>query len=57
MVLGGYLQDRTGSFTATAVLFAGSLVLAGLLALTIRLREKPRDTVSTGSPNLPRAAE
>jgi MFS family permease len=55
--LGGYLQDRTGSFSATALLFAGSLALAGLLVLTIRLREKPSDTVTTGSPTLPRAAE
>jgi sugar phosphate permease len=36
--LGGYLQDKTGSFTATAILFAGALFLAGLLALTIRSR-------------------
>jgi sugar phosphate permease len=55
--LGGYLQDRTGSFTATAVLFAASLALAGLLVLTIRLREKPRDTVTAtgGSSQLPPA--
>lgn len=33
--LGGYLQDRTGSFVATAMLFAGALLLAGLLALSI----------------------
>lgn len=43
--LGGYLQDRTGSFFATAMLFAAALLLAGLLVLTIRLREKPRETV------------
>jgi MFS family permease len=43
--LGGYLQDRTGSFTATAVLFAGALLIAGLLVLTIRLRDKPAATV------------
>jgi sugar phosphate permease len=55
--LGGYLQDRTGSFFATAILFAGSLALAGIVVMTIRLREKPSDQVSTGSPNLPRAAE
>ncbi|MCB8875330.1 MFS transporter [Acidisoma silvae] len=46
--LGGYLQDRTGSFTATAVLFAGALLLSGLLVLTIRLREKPAATVPPG---------
>jgi sugar phosphate permease len=55
--LGGYLQDRTGSFFATALMLAASLALAGIVALTIRLRERPSDTVSTGSPNLPRAAE
>jgi sugar phosphate permease len=55
--LGGYLQDRTGSFFATAILFACSLALAGILVLTIRLREKPRDSVTTGSPPMPRAAE
>lgn len=43
--LGGYLQDRTGSFVATAMLFAGALLLAGLLVLTIRLREAPRQSV------------
>jgi sugar phosphate permease len=53
--LGGYLRDRTGSFFATAILFAASLALAGVLVMTIRLREKPRDTVTTGS--LRRAAE
>jgi MFS family permease len=37
--LGGYLQDVTHSFTATAFLFAGSLFLAGLIMLTIRIRE------------------
>jgi MFS family permease len=55
--LGGYLQDRTGSFFATALLLAGSLALAGIVVLTIRLREMPSDTVSTGRPILPRAAE
>jgi sugar phosphate permease len=52
--LGGYLQDRTGSFTATAVLFAASLAAAGLLVLTIRLREAPRASVAaTASPGRP----
>ena len=46
--LGGYLQDKTGSFFATAMLFAGSLALAGIVVMTIRLREKPSDTVTTG---------
>jgi sugar phosphate permease len=46
--LGGYLQDRTGSFTATAVLFAGALLISGLLVLTIRLRDKPAATVQQG---------
>jgi sugar phosphate permease len=56
--LGGYLQDRTGSFTATAVLFAVSLVLAGLLVLTIRLREAPRQTVAAAaSPGRPARRE
>ena len=55
--LGGYLQDRTGSFSATALLFAASLALAGILMMTIRLREKPHDAVTTGSSSLPRAAE
>jgi sugar phosphate permease len=55
--LGGYLQDRTGSFTATAVLFAVSLVLAGLLVLTIRLREAPRQTVAAASAGLPTRGE
>jgi sugar phosphate permease len=48
--LGGWLQDRTGSFFATAMLFAGALALAGLLALTIRFRDKPHETVSAGLP-------
>jgi sugar phosphate permease len=48
--LGGWLQDKTGSFTATAVLFAVSLALAGVLALTIRFRDKPRETVSARLP-------
>ncbi|HEX3984247.1 MAG TPA: MFS transporter, partial [Acidisoma sp.] len=52
--LGGYLQDRTGSFTATAVLFAGALFLAGLLVLTIRSRERPAAGVTVDlSPDLP----
>jgi sugar phosphate permease len=56
--LGGYLQDKTGSFTATAVLFAASLVLAGLLVLTIRLREAPRQTVAAAaSPGRPARRE
>jgi sugar phosphate permease len=56
--LGGYLQDRTGSFTATAVLFAASLAAAGLLVLTIRLREAPRASVAaTASPGLPAGRE
>ena len=55
--LGGYLQDKTGSFFATAMLFAGSLALAGILMMTIRLRERPRDTVTSRSPKMPRAAE
>jgi MFS family permease len=57
--LGGYLQDRTGSFTATAVLFAVSLALAGLLVLTIRLREKPLETVAAAvaSPGRPTVRE
>jgi sugar phosphate permease len=46
--LGGYLQDRTGSFTATAVLFAGALLISGLLVLTIRLRDNPAATVQRG---------
>ncbi|MCB8881024.1 MFS transporter [Acidisoma cellulosilytica] len=52
--LGGYLQDRTGSFTATAMLFAGALLLSGLLVLTIRLRERPAAKVEPGlTPGLP----
>lgn len=53
--LGGWLQDKTGSFFATAILFAGSLALAGVLALTIRFRDKPRETVAAAgaSPRMP----
>ena len=49
--LGGYLQDRTGSFTATAVLFAGALLLSGLLVLTIRFKDRPSATrLTSGLP-------
>ncbi|MGC8527595.1 MFS transporter [Acidiphilium sp.] len=37
--LGGYLQDKTHNFYATAILFAISLFAAGLVMLTIRVRE------------------
>jgi MFS family permease len=49
--LGGYLQDVTHSFFATALLFAGSLFLAGILMLTIPLRGvAPREAVVLGAP-------
>ncbi len=49
--LGGYLQDVTHSFFATAMLFAGSLFLAGLLMLTIPLRRvSSRNAVPLGAP-------
>jgi MFS family permease len=37
--LGGYLQDVTGNFYATAILFAASLFAAGLLMLTVVVRD------------------
>jgi len=37
--LGGYLQDVTGNFYATAILFAVSLFAAGLLMLTVVVRD------------------
>ena len=40
--LGGYLQDVTHNFYATAILFAVSLFVAGLLMMTIRVRETPQ---------------
>ena len=40
--LGGYLQDVTHNFYATAILFAVSLFVAGLLMMTIHIRDTPR---------------
>ncbi|GBQ27632.1 MFS transporter [Acidiphilium acidophilum] len=37
--LGGYLQDVTGNFYATAILFAVSLFAAGVLMLTVVVRD------------------
>jgi MFS family permease len=49
--LGGYLQDVTHSFFATAMLFAGSLFVAGLLMLTVHVRDwAPRAGVPLGEP-------
>ncbi|HET9148772.1 MAG TPA: MFS transporter [Acetobacteraceae bacterium] len=48
--LGGYLQDVTHSFFATAILFAGSLFLAGLLMMTVRTRAVARDVVPGAVP-------
>ena len=48
--LGGYLQDVTHSFFATAILFAGSLFLAGLLMMTIRTRTVARDVLPGAVP-------
>ena len=40
--LGGYLQQTTGGFLGTAILLSGSLLAAGLVMLTVRVREAPR---------------
>ncbi|MHB1305121.1 MAG: MFS transporter [Acidiphilium sp.] len=44
--LGGYLQDVTHNFYATAVLFAASLFAAGLLMLTVNVRDTPARVAS-----------
>lgn len=44
--LGGYLQDVTHNFYATAVLFAISLFAAGLLMLTVNVRDTPARVAS-----------
>jgi sugar phosphate permease len=36
--LGGYLQQTTGGFLGTAILLSGSLLAAGLVMLTVRVR-------------------
>jgi MFS family permease len=49
--LGGYLQDVTGNFYATAILFAVSLFAAGLLMLTVNVRDvAPSVRVPMGKP-------
>jgi len=40
--LGGYLQQATGAFLGTAFLLAGSLLVAGLIMLTVHVRHAPR---------------
>jgi predicted MFS family arabinose efflux permease len=40
--LGGYLQQATGGFLGTAVLLSGSLLAAGLVMMTVRVRAAPR---------------
>ena len=40
--LGGYLQQATGGFLWTAVLLSGSLLAAGLVMMTVRVRAVPR---------------
>ena len=40
--LGGYLQQVTGGFLGTAFLLGGSMLLAGLLVMTVRTRVAPR---------------
>lgn len=40
--VGGYLQQTTGNFLATAILLAGSLLIAGLVMMTVHVRPAPR---------------
>jgi sugar phosphate permease len=40
--LGGYLQQATGGFLGTAILLSGSLLAAGLVMMTVRVRAAPR---------------
>lgn len=40
--LGGYLQQVTGGFLGTAILLSGSLLAAGLVMMTVRVRHAPR---------------
>jgi sugar phosphate permease len=40
--LGGYLQQATGGFLGTAILLSGSLLAAGLVMMTVRVRPAPR---------------
>jgi sugar phosphate permease len=50
--LAGYFQDQSGgSFVTTASLLAGSMLLAGLLMLTIRLRAAPIETTARPLPH------
>jgi len=39
---GGYLQQVTGGFLSTAILLSGSLLVAGLVMMTVRVRKAPR---------------
>ncbi len=39
--LGGYLQQATGGFLGTAFLLSGSLLAAGLVVMTVRVRAAP----------------
>ena len=40
--LGGYLQQATGAFLGTSILLAGSLLAAGVVMMTVRVRAAPR---------------
>lgn len=46
--VGGYLQQVTGGFLGTALLLSGSLLLAGLVMLTVRTRPAPQ-TLAAGA--------
>jgi sugar phosphate permease len=39
---GGYLQQTTGGFLGTAILLSGSLLAAGLVMMTVRVRATPK---------------
>ncbi|HTW70586.1 MAG TPA: MFS transporter, partial [Acetobacteraceae bacterium] len=45
--VGGYLQQVTHGFLGTAILLSGSLLLAGLVMMTVRVRKAPRPVQET----------
>jgi MFS family permease len=44
--LGGYLQQTTGGFLGTAILLSASLLVAGLVMMTVEVREAPREVTA-----------
>ncbi len=51
--LGGYLQQVTGNFLATAILFSISLLVAGALMMTVRVRAAPQAVTAADMERIP----